>query len=63
MQSPGSVQCSGKHARLTSVGGVRFSLNTLQTWQESELGSIAMRYVFFTLEPCLRVRVWAAMPA
>ena len=43
---------SGKHARLTSVGSVLAE----RTWQESELETIAMRYVFFSLEPCLRVR-------
>ena len=32
-------------------------------WQESGLGTTAMRYVFFSLEPCIRVRIRAAMPA
>ena len=58
MRSP---RCSGKRTRLTRVGvRVQFLLNT---WQESELGALAMRYVFFSLELSLKVRVWAAMPA
>ena len=58
MQSPSSV-----------VVGLRFRLRASwfgsaeHAWQESGRGTLAMRYVFFSLEPCFRVRALAAMQA